>query len=770
MSAEVAEADDAAALGRVKRKGLRVALAVSAGLTLAVASGEALPFLAPLFAAQFLLAGFRPLPATKAIGMIVLIAVAGAIMQVATILTGDRPPVFLVVFGLIYFLCFYAQSAGKGGSAVFLILVVGVMVPMLTILNVDLGDSVLMVFVKGVTTGVVLAWLAHAVLPDSGDEDPEPQAPEGRPNVLRRAFADTLILLTAMTTCLISENLSTAMVVPITVASLLSQLDVVASRRAAAGLVVVNLLGGLTGSFTFLFYQVRPSLWFFFLLVLFAGLAFGGRAALPGPQAKLHAGALTIFLVVLGLGISPLPGTAADFFATRIGYILIAISYTILMAALLWPRPGAAEDEEHHMKAVASRAIQLLIAACLLLCVSIGAVSAQAEPPAPPPAKAEQLLDLLADPEVKAWLEAKAPPAAADSEMAMADQLGSWETALRNRIAALGAAIPRVPEEFARAWDIARNDMNADRPGRVLFIVLVLIGVGYAAEYAFRRLIFQKREAAATQTEATGVSRALSMVSELIPLVVFALASAGLFVLFDWPPMLRRVVLILLATFIIFRLIRILAGLYLIPHQAMSATNEAASLHEMGEAEARFWHTRVSVFSGIFLFGWAVVSVMPILQFSDEVSGFVAYTFGLGLLATAVETVWRRPQAAEARRSLRQWLLTFFLVFLWLLWVAGMTGLLWIGIYGLVLPKVVAGVDRATQSIMGQRTSIGLRGALTKVLIGRGARALVIVAALAWLATVWRLAAMAQTEGGAATLIVNGVINTVVVLLVADLV
>ena len=73
------------------------------------------------------------------------------------------------------------------------------------------------------------------------------------------------------------------MVIPITVASLLSQLDVVASARAAFGLVMVNLFGGVVASVAFALLQVRPTPVFLFLLVLLAGLVFGGRAALSGP-------------------------------------------------------------------------------------------------------------------------------------------------------------------------------------------------------------------------------------------------------------------------------------------------------------------------------------------------------------------------------------------------------------------------------------------------------------------------------------------------------
>jgi hypothetical protein len=332
----------------VKRKGLRIALAVAVGFTWSVLSGDIIPFLGPLFAAQFLISSNRPMPVKAALGMAVLIVVAGALLQFVTLMTGNRPPVLLSLLGLIYFVCFFLQANRRGGAAIFLILVVAVMVPLLTILNPDLGDSMLSILVQGVVSGIILMWLAHAFIPDLAIWNSEEGVPAPvHPPALRHAAANTAILLVAVTACLTRDGLATAVVIPITVASLLSQLDVGATARAGFGLAMVNLVGGVAASVAFFALQVRPSPVSLFALVLLAGLMFGGRAALPDPDAKLYAGALTIFLVVFGLGVSPLPGSAADTFSTRINYILVAIGYTIFMTALLWPKkmPPAEQRE-----------------------------------------------------------------------------------------------------------------------------------------------------------------------------------------------------------------------------------------------------------------------------------------------------------------------------------------------------------------------------------------------------------------------------------------
>ncbi|WP_276122079.1 hypothetical protein [Pararhizobium qamdonense] len=319
-----------------KRKGLRVALAVSVLFVISVASGALVPFLGPLFAAQFLLSSSQPMPLGKTLGMVVVILAVGVFMMVLTSWFGDRPATFLLLLGLIYFSCFVAQTAGKGGAAVFLVLVVAVIVPLLGILNKELAASTLSILVGGVLGGAVMMWLAYVVIPEPPSiAETAPQPTTAAPDYLR-ALANAVILLSTVAICLTSDNLTSAAVIPITVASLLGQLDVAASGKAAFGIVIVNLFGGIVASIAYGVLTIRPSLFWMFVIVLVASLLLGGRAAARSADAKVHAGALTTFLILFGLGVSPLPGSAAESFSTRILFVAIAIGYALLTTALLW--------------------------------------------------------------------------------------------------------------------------------------------------------------------------------------------------------------------------------------------------------------------------------------------------------------------------------------------------------------------------------------------------------------------------------------------------
>jgi hypothetical protein len=153
-------------------------------------------------------------------------------------------------------------------------------------------------------------------------------------------LANAAILLAMVVLCLVDSRFSSAMVVPMTTASLLNQLDLATSGRAALGLVIVNLLGGVVASFAYAFVELRPTLPFLFLTVLIVALLFGGRAAADAKTGKVYAGAIITFLILFGLGVSPIPASTPDSFATRIGFVLFAIVCTFLLTALLWsPAP-----------------------------------------------------------------------------------------------------------------------------------------------------------------------------------------------------------------------------------------------------------------------------------------------------------------------------------------------------------------------------------------------------------------------------------------------
>lgn len=320
------------------RAGWRLALAIAVGMTFSVTSGSMLPFLGPLFAAQFLLSGGGPVPLPKAIVMTGMVFLVGQALVLLCGIFDQRPVQLLAILGLFYFCLFYIQALGKGGPAVFLCLVIGIMVPLLNRAHDQLDSGILASLVIGVATGCVLTWFAFAILPETRTTQDALEPPAyslQKPG--RRAAVYSFILLAVMTTCLTKSSLGLAFVIPITVASILSQLHLASSGRTAVALMAVNLLGGVLASLLFTLVELRPSISIVFLASLLAGFLLGGNAVTKTPTAKLYGGALVSFLILFGSGISPLPTQTPESFATRIGHVALAISFTLGAAAMLLP-------------------------------------------------------------------------------------------------------------------------------------------------------------------------------------------------------------------------------------------------------------------------------------------------------------------------------------------------------------------------------------------------------------------------------------------------
>lgn len=390
--------------------------------------------------------------------------------------------------------------------------------------------------------------------------------------------------------------------------------------------------------------------------------------------------------------------------------------------------------------------------------ISLGATSQSVGVTDPPPEKVRQFLDLANNPEVKSWLEGKVAVQAPAAETSIADAISDWGAAVKGRVAAVVGAIDRVPDEIANSSAVFVRDVNAGRPGLVLIIFVALLAVGFGAERLILSVLAKRN------TDWSRVDPVQATMSHAVALVTFSLATITLYLLFDWPPLLGKTILLLLVAFILFRLIHGIARL-LLAFDGVEPENQS-SVSQV-DTVARFWLRRIDLVAGLTLAGWVVVNVMSSSGFSAEVTKLAAFVLGLGILGIGIEVVWRRPRVTTS--VIVRSLLSAYMVLLWLAWVGGLLGLLFVGIYSLVLPGVIRSVGNLAQALASRAQLSGAFGVLLNVVIVRGARALVIAAAVAWLAYAWRFSAAALAGSEIGKVAVNGISNAIVILLVADL-
>ena len=216
-----------------------------------------------------------------------------------------------------------------------------------------------------------------------------------------------------------------------------------------------------------------------------------------------------------------------------------------------------------------------------------------------PPEKVRQFLELASNPEVKAWLEGKVAAPAAEPGSSIAEAISTWEAAVDGRIAALANAITRVPVELASAFTVIMRDVNSGRPGLVVGILAVLLVVGFGAEWLIRRARSRMR------TPGVGEAAGQTLLVEAVELLTFAFASIGSFLAFQWPPLLRKVVLTLLIAFIAFRIAYTIAQFLFAFSGVGNGSSDQSTPVVESQAAGRFWLRRVRLIVGLLLIGWA---------------------------------------------------------------------------------------------------------------------------------------------------------------------
>jgi moderate conductance mechanosensitive channel len=415
------------------------------------------------------------------------------------------------------------------------------------------------------------------------------------------------------------------------------------------------------------------------------------------------------------------------------------------------------------------------------------AKSAKTSAEAGTPPEVQALLTLLADPKVQAWLTThEAKPAAAPSqqktEESVSQALDTRLAAIREHIAALARTIPDLPAQFSRAHARVTADLGENGRVKALLLLAFFVGLGSLVEWLFRQATQRMRARIDTFPLET-VSDRLRLVGLRFAFAVglvaaFALGSIGPFLAHDWPALLRELLFGNLAAFLALRVAMVVGRLLLAPYL------DRFRIIPMDTAAARFWYRRLVAFVAWFAFGWVAVGLGVTLGYSLEARQLVAYVLGLGLVAIALEAVWRRPAAldegSEASspasrrfgRGAASTALTVGVVLLWVLWVIHASASFWLVLVVMALPLSIGVSRRAVENFLRPPGSPpGTEGApsVLAVCIERGIRALLILGAVAVLAWGWGVD-LTHYRGQETLLgrLADGVLSTVVIVLIAD--
>ena len=307
---------------------LRLAFGVAGAFVAAELLGWSPSFLAPVIALQFLVRPGPPPSLVQALVVVLTIVVSSWVTLVVTsLLIGHVGPLILVL-GLMLFLSFYAHFRGAPAIVTLLSQICIVTIPVLFIASDPLAEGIQSVLIAAAIIGICVTWIVHAVFPATGETSAAATKQTGLQagEAVGHAAVATGVIMPMLIWYLLDAS-QVAVVLLIVLLSIVRLPDPDEGTRVALGLMIGNAGGGLAAVLVYHLCVIGHSTLLFALIVLLSCLLFSARITAADKLAPIFAIAFSVFLILLGAGLSPLPGGAEESFASRLIYVLLGTAY-----------------------------------------------------------------------------------------------------------------------------------------------------------------------------------------------------------------------------------------------------------------------------------------------------------------------------------------------------------------------------------------------------------------------------------------------------------
>ncbi|WP_158553232.1 MULTISPECIES: mechanosensitive ion channel family protein [Mesorhizobium] len=433
----------------------------------------------------------------------------------------------------------------------------------------------------------------------------------------------------------------------------------------------------------------------------------------------------------------------------------------------------------------------LIVTAVLMMLALIMPAFSQAQS-APSPEKVDQLIQLLSDPTVKDWLAKQSSQAAqpADAAPAQPDDAMSKSMVstglerIREHVQRIIRAVPQLPEEFARARTITMLEFANRGLFGVFLIVATFIVAGVVLSAIIYRLTARLRQWIIKLPHTTPLGRAKrfggrNLYATLL-ICAFVVGSAGAFLMFQWPPLLREIVLAYLTAAIGVWAVRAYVASTLIPTFMQIDNAEALRALPISNAAADHWFRWLLIIAVWFGLVAATLSFAPLLGFTKDGMLAMSVPTSTILLILTLLAVWLRPRDASLiphKRKLGHtaitWLLTLFFIIFWLMRLAGLWFAMWLTIAAVGVPFLIYLAHRAVHYLLRADPADepgSAMPAISVALIDRGIRVALIALSAYLLARAFGLgiSSMQSQEHPTLNLILRALLNAAVIVLAAD--
>jgi hypothetical protein len=342
MSSDLAKSiNPGRALNGASRNAIfRLAFGVTACFVLVEALGWDATFLAPLLASSMLVKLERPPSLKQGVALVILmLASTGVVLAITTALIGS-PAVLILALTTLINLAFYAHRQGAPPLATLLIQISAVALPTIAVVSPNGANAFATTLVLAGVVALLTVWAAHAAFPAPVSDGLVAVAAHNPASLVdpalaaRHAFFDTLVVLPVLIWYVLDAT-QTAVVVLIIILTVLRQQTPQQGKREVLNLILGNLTGGIAAALVYNLVLVSNTLPFFTAVCMAASLMFASRIMTGGDRTPLYSIALSTFVLLLGLGMSPLPGGSGEAFVGRLLHVLLASAYTLGALSLL---------------------------------------------------------------------------------------------------------------------------------------------------------------------------------------------------------------------------------------------------------------------------------------------------------------------------------------------------------------------------------------------------------------------------------------------------
>ena len=328
------------------RAALRLAFAATVALVWGTMTGEPLPGLTAVLAAQILVVVAPPPRPRQAVALVAVIAGTSGVAFAVAAAFADRLLMLTAALGLLFFLGFAMRerASGRPSFPATMLLNATAVVPVLTVQADVLGAGVVVTLVSAAVRATLVVWLLHALFPapqaEEGPSKPGGAAPAAAMPATQgsaaRTIAKVAIVLPAELFYLAHP---TALAFPalLGLVTFLSAHDPAAGRRQLMILLLGNLVGSAAAAAASLVLEVGPPLPALTLMALLGSLGFARwiTSAERRPGGAVALSGLVTFVMLFGLAASP---TSFDVpVLDRVADIGVLSLYTVGATALLLP-------------------------------------------------------------------------------------------------------------------------------------------------------------------------------------------------------------------------------------------------------------------------------------------------------------------------------------------------------------------------------------------------------------------------------------------------